>query len=359
MPTAISGLLVIDKPAGPTSFDVVTRVKRLLRARKAGHTGTLDPLATGVLVVCLGEAVKLQQWLTEGDKAYEALVAFGAATTTEDAEGEVVARGDPGPLDAAGIRAALPRFTGLLEQVPPMFSAVRVGGRRLHEAARAGEVVERAPRQVRVDAFDRLQRPSPSGWCRSRRPCAAGRPCCSPPGRRVISAMARRSSSRRVPKACAARSTPTAACWRFAKAAPEPSIRCACWPRPSVDATRGIDYQHRSTRLRSPVAHAFAPAAVTDSTGAATMAMVQEKKTELVSKYRRHDTDTGSPEVQVALLSERITYLTEHFKTHKKDHHSRRGLLKLVGQRRRLLDYLKTVDLTRYKSLIDQLGIRK
>ncbi len=89
------------------------------------------------------------------------------------------------------------------------------------------------------------------------------------------------------------------------------------------------------------------------------MALVQEKKTELVQKYRRHDKDTGSPEVQVALLSERITYLTEHFKTHTKDHHSRRGLLKLVGQRRRLLDYLKTVDQNRYKSLIDQLGIRK
>jgi small subunit ribosomal protein S15 len=89
------------------------------------------------------------------------------------------------------------------------------------------------------------------------------------------------------------------------------------------------------------------------------MAMLQEKKVELVQKYRRHDTDTGSPEVQVALLSERISYLTEHFKTHKKDHHSRRGLLKLVGQRRRLLDYLKTVDQNRYKSLIDQLGIRK
>jgi small subunit ribosomal protein S15 len=89
------------------------------------------------------------------------------------------------------------------------------------------------------------------------------------------------------------------------------------------------------------------------------MAMVQEKKTELVQKYRRHEKDTGSPEVQVAILSERITYLTDHFKTHKKDHHSRRGLLKLVGQRRRLLDYLKTVDQNRYKSLIDQLGIRK
>ena len=89
------------------------------------------------------------------------------------------------------------------------------------------------------------------------------------------------------------------------------------------------------------------------------MAMVQEKKTELVQKFRRHDSDTGSPEVQVALLSERNTYLTEHFKTHKKDHHSRRGLLKLVGQRRRLLDYLRTVDENRYKGLIDQLGIRK
>ncbi len=89
---------------------------------------------------------------------------------------------------------------------------------------------------------------------------------------------------------------------------------------------------------------------------------VTEHRTEkpnIVRQYRTHDSDTGSPEVQVALLSERITYLTEHFKTHKKDHHSRRGLLKLVGQRRRLLDYLKTVDQNRYKSLIDQLGIRK
>ena len=89
------------------------------------------------------------------------------------------------------------------------------------------------------------------------------------------------------------------------------------------------------------------------------MALVQEKKQELVQKFKRHEKDTGSPEVQVALLSERITYLTEHFKTHKKDHHSRRGLLKLVGQRRRPLDYLRTADQGRYKTLIDQLGIRK
>lgn len=89
------------------------------------------------------------------------------------------------------------------------------------------------------------------------------------------------------------------------------------------------------------------------------MSLHQERKSELVAKFRTHEKDTGSPEVQVALLSERISQLTEHFKTHKKDHHSRRGLLKLVGQRRRLLDYLKSKDTARYKKLIDGLGIRK
>jgi tRNA pseudouridine55 synthase len=165
----VSGLLVVDKPVGPTSFDVVTRVKRLLGAGKAGHTGTLDPLASGVLVVCVGEAVKLQQWLAEGDKAYQATVAFGAATSTEDAEGEVTERGDPGRLGDEAIRAALPRFLGAIDQVPPMYSAVRVGGRRLHEAARAGEDVERAPRRVRVDAFELLDlRPAEGGFALAR-----------------------------------------------------------------------------------------------------------------------------------------------------------------------------------------------
>ena len=89
------------------------------------------------------------------------------------------------------------------------------------------------------------------------------------------------------------------------------------------------------------------------------MAVLQERTKEVVQTYRRHDTDTGSPEVQVALLTERITYLTEHFKTHQSDHHSRRGLLKLVGQRRRMLDYLRGRDFQRYKSVIERLGLRK
>ena len=89
------------------------------------------------------------------------------------------------------------------------------------------------------------------------------------------------------------------------------------------------------------------------------MTTTKQQKTDLINSYRVHDTDTGSPEVQIALLSNRITYLTEHFKTHAKDHHSRRGLLKLVGRRRRLLDYLKKTDMERYRTIIDKLGIRK
>jgi tRNA pseudouridine55 synthase len=144
----------VDKPAGPTSFDVVARVKRALGVRKAGHAGTLDPAATGVLAVCLGDAVRLQHYLVDGDKAYQATVAFGAATDTEDGEGRVVEEGDPSGLSADGIRAALARFVGEIDQVPPMYSAVRVGGRRLHQAARAGEDVERPARRVRVHALE-------------------------------------------------------------------------------------------------------------------------------------------------------------------------------------------------------------
>jgi tRNA pseudouridine55 synthase len=151
-----AGVLVVDKPAGPTSFEVVQRIRRLLRASRAGHAGTLDPAATGVLAVCVEDAVKLQQYLADADKAYEATVAFGAATDTEDGEGRVIETGDPAALSEDAIRAALPRFVGEIDQVPPMYSAVRVGGRRLHEVARAGESVERAPRRVRVDALELL-----------------------------------------------------------------------------------------------------------------------------------------------------------------------------------------------------------
>lgn len=147
--------MVVDKPRGLTSHDVVHRVRGKTRG---GHTGTLDPMATGVLPVCLGEATKLAQLLASDEKAYEATVTLGTATDTLDAEGKVVATGPVVPFDAA----VLARFRGTYLQTPPMYSAVKVGGKKLYEAARAGEELERAPREVTVTRLEVLGVDGPS-----------------------------------------------------------------------------------------------------------------------------------------------------------------------------------------------------
>ncbi|MFA9431267.1 tRNA pseudouridine(55) synthase TruB [Egicoccus sp. AB-alg2] len=153
------GVLVIDKPAGPTSHDVVQAVRRAAGQRRVGHTGTLDPPATGVLVVCLGRATRLVQYLQAGHKTYAAQMVLGVVTSTQDAEGEVLARVPARGIDERRVCEALTRFQGELLQVPPMVSAVKVAGERLHERARRGEEVERDARPVTVhdlvlDAYD-------------------------------------------------------------------------------------------------------------------------------------------------------------------------------------------------------------
>jgi tRNA pseudouridine55 synthase len=146
------GLVVVDKPAGWTSHDVVGKLRRVYGQRKVGHAGTLDPEATGVLLVGLGRATRLLRFLQEQGKAYRGVVCFGIATTTLDAAGEVVEQ-RPMPVTAEEVAAAMPRFVGDIEQIPPMVSAVQIGGRRLHELARKGEEVARPPRPVHVDTF--------------------------------------------------------------------------------------------------------------------------------------------------------------------------------------------------------------
>ncbi|MFW5934077.1 MAG: tRNA pseudouridine(55) synthase TruB, partial [Actinomycetota bacterium] len=137
------GVLVVDKPAGMTSHDVVAVVRRAVGHQRVGHTGTLDPAATGVLVLCLGRATKLVRFLQSGRKTYAAEVRLGVTTTSQDADGEVVATTDASHLDERTVCEALMRFQGTYPQLPPMVSAVKVGGQRLHEAARRGEDVER------------------------------------------------------------------------------------------------------------------------------------------------------------------------------------------------------------------------
>jgi tRNA pseudouridine55 synthase len=156
----IHGWLCLDKPAGMTSTAAVTRVRRITRARKVGHGGTLDPLATGVLPIALGEATKTVAYAMEGRKHYRFTARLGEARTTDDAEGEIVARSERRP-STAEIEAALPGFVGLIEQVPPRFAAVKVEGERAYDLARRGEAVQLAPRNVQVDRFDLVGRPDP------------------------------------------------------------------------------------------------------------------------------------------------------------------------------------------------------
>ncbi|NOV26395.1 tRNA pseudouridine(55) synthase TruB [Cupriavidus necator] len=148
----VHGVLLLDKPLGLSSNDALVRAKRLLRAAKAGHTGTLDPLATGLLPLCFGEATKFSQDLLEADKTYDAVVRLGARSSTGDAEGELLDVRDV-TCDRAAVERVLASFLGEIEQVPPMHSALKKDGRPLYEYARAGQTVERAARRVTIHAI--------------------------------------------------------------------------------------------------------------------------------------------------------------------------------------------------------------
>ena len=150
----LHGFLVVDKPAGWTSFDVVARARRLLGERKIGHAGTLDPAATGVLPLAVGSATRVLEFLAVTSKTYRAEVAFGVETDSHDADGRVTAVASPAALDAEAIVAALPQFRGDILQVPPMHAAIKVNGQRLYELARRGIEIERAPRPLTVHALD-------------------------------------------------------------------------------------------------------------------------------------------------------------------------------------------------------------
>jgi tRNA pseudouridine55 synthase len=161
-PATLHGLAIVDKPAGVTSHDVVAMLRRRFGERRVGHAGTLDPGATGVLVVGVGSVTRLLRFVGEGSKRYTGEVVLGVETDTLDADGTVVAKHDMGGVsvdDARRVVAA--HLVGEIEQVPPMVSALHVGGRRLHELARAGVEVERAPRPVSVERFDVAATPEP------------------------------------------------------------------------------------------------------------------------------------------------------------------------------------------------------
>jgi tRNA pseudouridine55 synthase len=151
---SLNGIVIVDKPAGITSHDVVHQARRLFRTKRVGHTGTLDPDATGVLVLCLGQATRLAEYLSAARKHYVAEVVFGIETDTQDASGRTLAAQNASHLTEQQILTLLPRFRGAIQQVPPMVSAIHHEGRRLYELAREGVEVERAAREVEIDALE-------------------------------------------------------------------------------------------------------------------------------------------------------------------------------------------------------------
>ena len=148
------GIVVVDKPGGMTSHDVVARVRRLAATRRVGHAGTLDPMATGVLVVGIGRATRVLGFLSGQDKEYDATIRLGVTTTTDDADGETIETRDAGGVDDASLAAVVAGLTGAIEQVPSAVSAVKVGGVRAYKRVREGETVELTPRPVTVTTFD-------------------------------------------------------------------------------------------------------------------------------------------------------------------------------------------------------------
>ncbi len=165
----VDGILLLDKPVGMTSNRALQTVKRIYNANKAGHTGSLDPLASGMLPVCFGQATKTSAWLLDADKCYSVVAAIGQRTDTGDADGAVVAESAQREVTAAQLEAALQQFRGDIMQVPPMYSALKQDGRRLYELARAGEEVARPARpisihELHVDSFD-SQRPRLTVHC--------------------------------------------------------------------------------------------------------------------------------------------------------------------------------------------------
>lgn len=145
---AVNGVLLLDKPSGGTSNHALQRAKRMFNARKAGHTGSLDPLASGMLPLCFGEATKVSAFLLDADKSYRVTARLGQKTDSADADGQVIETAPVPELDETGVRQVLESFLGESEQIPPMYSALKVNGRRLYELARKGEEIERAARAI-------------------------------------------------------------------------------------------------------------------------------------------------------------------------------------------------------------------
>ena len=420
----ITGWLAVDKPSGVSSTWAVTRARKQLDARRVGHAGSLDPMATGVLPLAFGDATKTVAFVVDAPKTYEFVVRWGLSTDSHDLDGAVVARNDAPAPTLEEIRACLPEFTGAVMQRPPRFSAVKVNGKRAYALARAGEVVRLEPRPAQVHRLDADSDGADADgpWTAFSAEVGKGfyvravaRDIAARLG--VLGVVARLRRTRVGPfslddaipldkTAGLVHDDPVRALTSLGRAlSGRPRARVsrldaerlrrgqdalaagACndadpnlplWPHPAVthenpDAIifvvdpRRRTRRPRAPRRRSPQTRArirasfTAPPLRSPATHGrdAMTTLAPARKTQIIRDAARSDTDTGSPEVQAAIHTARINDLMSHFRQHPKDVHSRRGLLRMVARRRRLLEYVLEQDPARHDRLIERLNMRK
>ncbi|KAG1716439.1 hypothetical protein ID866_714 [Astraeus odoratus] len=365
----VHGVLLLDKPQGASSNDVLQKVKRIYNANRAGHTGALDPLATGMLPICLGEATKFSQYLLDSDKRYRVIAKLGQRTDTSDADGQVVEE-RPVTFSAEQLDAVLESFRGDTMQVPSMYSALKYQGKKLYEYARQGIDVPREARPITVyellfirhegDELELEVHCSKGTYIRTIIDDLGEKLGC---GAHVI--YLRRLAVSKYPVERMVTLEQLRALAEQAQAqGVEPAdlldpllmpmdSPAADFPIVNLPLTSSVYFKNGN-----PVRTADAPldglVRVTEGDEGKFIA-----KAKIVSEFGRGTNDSGSTEVQVALLTAQINHLQGHFAEHKKDHHSRRGLLRMVSQRRKLLDYLKRKDVARYTALIERLGLRR
>jgi tRNA pseudouridine55 synthase len=396
---AVSGWICLDKPLDLGSTQAVGRVRRAFNAQKAGHAGTLDPLATGILPIALGEATKTVPFLVEADKAYSFTIRWGVETASFDREGAVTAVSDVRP-SLTDVAEALKTFVGEIDQIPPDYSAVKVDGARAYDLAREGVAMDLKARRVTIHdarvtgapdadhvdievecgkgtyvralARDLAAALGTRGHIHALRRTRVG-PFgeANAVGLEVLEALCHKAQALEVllPVETALDDIPDLAVTTEDAFRLTQGRSIVLLPRQvetlkaRLSASRVVSARHgaRIVALCEMRAGRLNPTRVFNINCAerTPMSITALRKTELIHSHARSEGDTGSAEVQVAILSERIANLTEHFKTHKKDHHSRRGLLNLVSQRRSLLDHLKTSDEGRYQALIATLGLRR
>ena len=388
----VHGWVILDKPGDVTSTQAVGAVRRIFDAAKAGHAGTLDPIATGVLPIALGEATKTVPYVMDASKDYHFTLRWGEARDTDDRDGAVTGEDAHRPTRAV-VEAALPRFRGAIRQMPPKYSALKIAGRRAYDLARQNAEVPLVPREVEVHDFAvdaELDQDHPrfkvtSGKGTYMRALARDLAVAVGTLGHVAELRRLRVGPFSLDRAISLDSLKALAHSPAAFEHLQPvetaldGIPALALPGgeavrlrhgQSVSVFRVADRQRLADLHEGDLVYAdrdwadrrrlyLSVARFKPLRNGWTMSITAERKQELIVEYATTEGDTGSPEVQVAILTERIVNLTEHLKTHKKDFHSRRGLLIMVGQRRRMLDYLKRKEERRYQDLIKRLGLRR